>query len=59
MIIAVTMRIIVRIIITNITVMCINKRLNDIVFHCILYLQTSGLLFVKPTVAKNVFVTFN
>ena len=54
-IIAVTMQIIVRIIIGDITVTCFNKRLNDIVFHYDLYLDISDLLVIKPSVGNFFF----
>ena len=37
---------------------CINRGLNDIVFHYVLFLEKSNLLLAKPNVDKVVFTIF-
>ena len=54
-IIANTMRIIVRVVIKNFTVMYINKELNDFVFHHVLFPEICNLFFIKHTVHKVAF----
>lgn len=56
--IANTMRVIVRVVIKNFTVMFYRKELNDFVFHYVLFLEIYNLFFMKHTVHKVAFTNF-